>query len=198
VSRGPGGLRVTGGHLRSRRLRSPPGGTRPTSDRVREAIFARLGDLEGVYLLDLYAGSGALGIEALSRGAERAVFVERSRRSAAVLRENLESLELSVSARVVTSDASRAVRRLGELGERFDLVLADPPYAAAGELERVLAALTKSGVLAKGATLVVESGRCHAVPVPQGLRLADERRYGDTRITRWVVDDSPEGGSGPT
>lgn len=182
-----GELRVTGGRLRSRRLRAPPGAdVRPTADRVREALFARLGDLQGAAVLDLFAGSGALGIEALSRGAESLVCVERSRRCAAVLRANLESLGVAAESRVLESDALRALRRLGAAGERFDLVLIDPPYAsdAAG---RALAALIETRVLVPGAMVVVESGRCHACPVPRGLERVDQRRYGDTRITRYVA-----------
>ena len=121
-------LRVTGGRLTGRRLRSLRGGLRPTSDRVREALFARLGALPGVRVLDLYAGTGALGIEALSRGARSAVFVEREGRTRAVLRGNLGDLGVDAVARVVAGDAPRAVAALGRNGARFDLVLIDPPY----------------------------------------------------------------------
>merc|ERR1711969_265866 len=104
-----GGLRVTGGRLGGRRFRAPGGGVRPTADRVRESLFARLGDLSGRQVLDLYAGSGALGLEAFSRGAAGVVFVERSPRVARVLRKNLVELGLEAEARVVAADASAAL-----------------------------------------------------------------------------------------
>lgn len=179
-------MRVTGGRFGGRRLRAAAPGTRPSADRVRVALFARLGDLDGARVLDLYAGTGALGIEALSRGAREVVFIERASRSVAVLRANLATLGLTADARIVAGDAVRGVQRLGRAGARFDLALLDPPYAA-GEVGRALAALVAAGVLEPGAMVVVESGRRHPVPVVEGLAPIDERRYGDTVITRLVA-----------
>lgn len=176
-------MRVTGGRLRSRRLRSPPRGVRPTADRVREAIFARIGDLTGAAVADLYAGTGALGIEATSRGAEMVVFVERAARCLSVLRRNLADLGLDTGVRVEPGDVSRVLQALGCRGARFDLILLDPPYRST-EAGRALTALTAAGVLAEGAVVVVESGRRHPVPVVAGLAPVDERRYGDTVITQ--------------
>jgi 16S rRNA (guanine966-N2)-methyltransferase len=156
---------------------------RPTSDRVREAIFDRIGELEGASVLDLYAGTGALGIEAASRGAVSLVFVERAPRCLSVLRENLAELGLKGTARVVAGDVPRALRRLGRAGECFDLVLIDPPYAS-GEVRRALEALLASGVLAEGARVVVERGRRHSLPRVEGIAVVDERRYGDTVIAQ--------------
>ena len=150
------------------------------------ALFARLGDLDGARVLDLYAGTGALGIEALSRGAREVVFIERASRSLAVLRANLASLGLTKGARVLAGDAVRGIQRLGREAVRFDLVLIDPPYAA-GEVGRALAALVTARVLAAGAAVVVESGRRHPVPSVEGLAPVDDRRYGDTVITRLVA-----------
>ena len=190
-------MRVTGGRLRSRRLLRAPGGVRPTSDRVREAIFDRLGEVAGAAVLDLYAGIGTLGIEAASRGAEGVVFVERDSRCRAVLRQNLASLGLDRGVRIAAGDAARVVRALGRRGERFDLVLVDPPYAA-GEAGRALEAVVAAGVLAPGATVVLESGRRHPVRVPAGLAAIDERRYGDTVVTRLApVADGIEANSQP-
>jgi 16S rRNA (guanine966-N2)-methyltransferase len=169
--------------LCNRRLRSPRGGLRPTSDRVREAIFNRIGGLEGARVLDLYAGTGALGIEAASRGAASLVFVERAPRCLSVLRANLATLGLKGSARVVAGDVPRAVRRLGGAGDRFDLVLVDPPYGS-DEIRRACEALVASGVLARGARVVVERGRRHPLPVVEGLAAVDERRYGDTVVAQ--------------
>ncbi|RIK91634.1 MAG: 16S rRNA (guanine(966)-N(2))-methyltransferase RsmD [Proteobacteria bacterium] len=178
-------MRVTGGELKGRRIRVPSGASvRPTADRVRESVFARLGDFEGASVLDLFAGSGALGIEALSRGAASAVFVERAGAVAAVLRSNLDSLDLANRSRVLRADAPGAVRRLAQEGLRFDLVLLDPPYAEPDAAERTLRALATSGILARHATLVVEASRRAPPAAVEGLVAVDERRYGDTLVIR--------------
>ena len=193
----PTGLRVTGGRLGGRRLRSPSGGVRPTSDRVREALFARLGELSGMLVLDLYAGTGVLGAEAISRGAEAVVYVERAPRCLAALRANLKALGIEAASRVIADDAPRAVRRLGRSGERFDLLLLDPPYAG-DELRRALEAVTESGVLAEGAMVVVEHGKRHALPAVGGLVVLDARRYGDTVITRLTAAQAVQQKGGPS
>jgi 16S rRNA (guanine966-N2)-methyltransferase len=187
-------LRVTGGTLGGRRLRSPKRDVRPSADRVRESTFARLGSLEGAAVLDLYAGTGALGIEALSRGATSLVCVERSRSTLAVLRANLAALELDSMARVVARDVLDAVRGFGRAGDRFDLVLLDPPYRT-GEAPGVLAALVTAGVLKAEATVVLERSRSHPVPAVAGLEVLDERRYGDTVISRFVRAAANEAGA---
>lgn len=188
MSRPEGRLRVTGGRLRGRRFRIPRGGVRPTSDRVREALFGRLSDLDGVSVLDLYAGSGALGIEAISRGARAAVFVERAMRIVAALRENLVVLELEQLARVEPGDVPRVVNRLGRAKERFDLVLVDPPYAS-NEPTRALEALVNSGILGPDAMVVLERAKRHPSPQVRGLSMIDERRYGDTVVARYVAGE---------
>ncbi len=171
-------MRVVAGALRGRRIAAPPGReTRPTSDRVREALFAILGDLTGLRVLDLFAGSGALGIEALSRGAASAVFVERSPRAADVVRANLAALGLEAS--VVRADARGALRDASARADAYDLVFLDPPYRDAAAWGRELSAALP-GVLAPGARVVSESDRRQ--PLPLTLPLADERRYGDTVI----------------
>jgi 16S rRNA (guanine966-N2)-methyltransferase len=176
-------MRVTGGSLKGRKLRAPREGARPTSDRVREALFARI-DPEAAAVLDLYAGSGALGIEALSRGAERVTFVERSLRCARVLRENLEALGLAARGEVVVAEALRALSHLDEQGRRFDLVLLDPPYQS-DEASAALAALGRSELLPEEAMVVAESSRRRPPTAVEGLEVIDERRYGDTLITRF-------------
>jgi 16S rRNA (guanine966-N2)-methyltransferase len=183
-------MRITGGRLGGRRLVSPPPGVRPTADRVREALFARLQDLEGDRVLDLYAGTGALGIEALSRGAERVVFVDRSNASLAALRRNLRTLELDPRARVLRGDVCGALRRLAGEGLCFDLVLADPPYEDR-ELAAPLALLVSGALLAPGATVVVERSRRHPVPEVKGLVRHDSRRYGDTELEWFGAGDTP-------
>lgn len=179
-------MRVTGGELRGRRIRVPrSAAVRPTADRVREALFARLGDLDGVRALDLFGGSGALGIEALSRGASYVAFVERAVPVAAVLQANLVELGLAGRSHVVRGDAAGVVRRLAAAGERFDLALLDPPYADPESANRTLRALATSGILAPRATVVVEASRRHPPQQVEELEAVDERRYGDTVIHRF-------------
>jgi len=175
-------VRVTGGVLGGRRLRAPRQGARPTADRVRESLFARL-DVEGAHVLDLFAGSGALGIEALSRGAAHAVFVEQAPRCLAALRANLAELALGARAEVVAGEALRALRRLEATGRHFELVLLDPPYAS-DDAARALEVLARSELLPEGAIVVVESSRHRPPPAVGGLEPIDERRYGDTLICR--------------
>jgi len=183
-------VRITGGQLTGLRLRVPDAGVRPTSDRVRESLFARLGDLRGDRVLDLFAGSGVLGFEALSRGAESVVFVDRAHAAIAVLRENLVTHALEARARVIRGDALAIVRRLSRDAARFDLVLLDPPYASL-EIERVLPALLECDLLSEGCMVVVETAKRHPVAAVDGLCVLDERDYGDTRITRLARAPTP-------
>jgi 16S rRNA (guanine966-N2)-methyltransferase len=159
---------------------------------VRESLFARL-DVEGAVVLDLYAGSGALGCEALSRGAAAAVFVERSARPLALLRTNLRALGLEARSEVRSGEACRVVGRLAREGRRFHLALLDPPYAS-GELERALRALRDAGILAPGGLVVMESSRRHPVPIVEGFRVQDQRRYGDTLVTRLRPEPAEDAG----
>jgi 16S rRNA (guanine966-N2)-methyltransferase len=176
-------MRITGGRLAGRRLLVPRGEVRPTADRVRESLFARLGDLAGKRVLDLFAGSGALGFEALSRGAANVVFADRSSDALTTVRKNAESLAVRDSIDLRRGEARAVLRRLA--GTRFDLVFLDPPYTGGG-LEPALRALAPAGLLAPEALVVVETDRRHLpAPVP-GLAAIDERRYGDTVIT-WFV-----------
>lgn len=186
-------MRVTGGELKGRRIRVPGGAAvRPTADRVRESLFARLGDLTDACVLDLFAGSGALGIEALSRGASHTVFVERSPTVAAVLRSNLDALGLADRTRIVRGDAPGAIRRMAQEGLHFDLALLDPPYAEPGAADRALRSLATSGILARRATVVVEASRRTAAPAVEGFVQVDERRYGDT-VLHWLEPADPAG-----
>ena len=197
-------MRVIGGFLRSRTLVRPPNGVRPTGDRVREALFASLGSLEDARVLDLFAGTGALGIEALSRGAASVVFIDKSERSLRALRQNLRTLGLEDQSRVVRLAVRPALRQLGERGraldasdapgpsdssypfhpfQPFDLALIDPPHAIE-DLPQVLAELVASGLMAPEGTVVVETGKGHSLAPVEGLVEFAQRCYGDTRITR--------------
>ncbi len=180
-------MRITGGTLRSRQLRAPRGqATRPTSDRVREALFAILGSagaLAGARVLDLYAGTGALAFEALSRGAAHATLVESSRDALVVLRANVAGLGLQDQTRIVAGDVRAHVSSLARQGP-FDLVLADPPWEQVdeGAPQAVLAALAQSGGLADDAIVVLEHAARTASPQIDALVQTGTRRYGDTAL----------------
>jgi 16S rRNA (guanine966-N2)-methyltransferase len=168
-------VRVVAGSFKGRRLSAPRGlRTRPTADRVREALFSILGDVEGARVLDLYAGSGALGIEALSRGASSAVFVEHDPRAVAAIERNLAAVD--VEARLVRDDVGRFLAR-GE-GE-FDIVFCDPPYDSAARLAGTLAERLPA-LTAPNARIVTESDKRNPLVLP--FPLVTERAYGDTRI----------------
>jgi 16S rRNA (guanine966-N2)-methyltransferase len=175
-------MRVIAGSLGGRRLTAPRGKvTRPTSDRVREALFAMLGELDGLSVLDLFAGTGALGIEALSRGAARAVFVERDGGAMKVLQGNLAALGIDDgAAEVRRADALAALQSARSRQETYDLLFIDPPYSQAHDWGHELAA-TLPALLAPAARIVVESDR--RAPLSLQLEVVRERRYGDTLIT---------------
>jgi 16S rRNA (guanine966-N2)-methyltransferase len=196
-------MRITGGTYRSRSLRAPSGrATRPTTDRVREALFGILtstGGVEGARVLDLYAGTGALALEALSRGAASAVLVESSREALVALRANIAALKLDDRARVIAGDVSQAARRLVRRGheplhgqreepQAFDLVFADPPWVLldAGQGGQPVAALSElareNGIAPEGRVVLEHSSRTIPLDVDGLLRL-DTRRYGDTALT---------------
>jgi len=177
-------MRVIAGRYGGRRLSPPEGSaTRPTADRVREAVFSMLtaaGALDAARVLDLFAGSGALGIEALSRGAATATFVELDEAARRVLEANLAALGLEAPvARVRAGDAIAWLAAAAGAGERFDLVLLDPPYALAAVLGPALGR-PLDRVLEPGAWVVCESDR--RSPLELELVLDRERRYGDTLI----------------
>jgi 16S rRNA (guanine966-N2)-methyltransferase len=181
------GVRVIAGRYKGRRLKAPRGrATRPTSDRVREALFSLLGDVHGATVLDLFAGTGALGIEALSRGAARAVFVERDPAALRALRANLGALELrEPAAEVRRAEALIALRTARERRETYDLLFVDPPYGDARAWEGKLSAALPP-LLAPAGRVVVESDRRTPLALagePGSLEVELERRYGDTAIT---------------
>ena len=169
--------RIIAGTAGGRRIAVPPKGTRPTSDRVREALFAILGPLDGADVLDLFAGSGALGLEALSRGATEATFVDAAPAAVRAVRRNLEALDLRGEVR--RADARAFLRNAQSRGRSYDLILLDPPYRLAAGLGRELSEAVPPVLKASG-RVVVESDR--RSPLELELPLLDERRYGDTTI----------------
>ncbi|WP_106819503.1 16S rRNA (guanine(966)-N(2))-methyltransferase RsmD [Janibacter massiliensis] len=193
--------RIIGGALGGRRIAAPPGaGTRPTSDRVREAIFSALEariELDGVHVLDLYAGSGALGLEAASRGAARVVLVEHDRRAAATIRRNVADLGLDG----VVTVAARAVSAvLDGPPADADLVFLDPPYDVGEDvLAGVLAALAAAHLTPEAVVVVERSSRSPEPTWPPGVHRTGDRTYGETRV--WYAQASappdPDGTMGP-
>ncbi|HXF98185.1 MAG TPA: 16S rRNA (guanine(966)-N(2))-methyltransferase RsmD [Gaiellaceae bacterium] len=173
-------MRIVAGSRKGRRIAAPRGaGTRPTGDRVREAIFALLGPVEGAAVLDLFAGSGALGLEALSRGAASCLFVERDREACRVIERNLSTLDLP-GGRVLCRGVPEALRGEAARRRRYDLVLVDPPYDEWPRYEPLLARLLPP-VLAPGARVVVETEARAEPQLP--LDLVTTRRYGSARAT---------------
>ena len=173
-------MRIIAGDRRGARIAAPKGdATRPTGDRVREAAYNLIGPVEDAAVLDLFAGSGAMGLEALSRGARRCVFVESDRAACRVIQDNLEKLRLT-GALVLCKDVFQALREERGAGRPYDLVLVDPPYGAWPELqprlaEALPAALTPDGML------VVETSAKVEPELP--LTVVTSRRYGSARIT---------------
>jgi 16S rRNA (guanine966-N2)-methyltransferase len=183
-------VRIIAGSLRGRRIIAPPGqATRPTADRVRETLFSmltsRIGTFDGLSVADLFAGSGALGIEALSRGAATALFVENNAAALAALRRNLEALELEDRSRVLPASVT-ALRA----GETADLVLADPPYGAP-VTQTLLETLCRSGLLRPGGWLAIETARGEPTPSAAELSLEAERNVGKARLTLFRRSSPP-------
>lgn len=173
-----------------RRLKGPGGahggngvGMRPTADRVKESVFAILGGaVEGAVVLDLFAGTGALGIEALSRGARQALFVDKSRRAARLILENLALTGLGDRAEVRCQAVAQALEQLGQRGDRFDLIFADPPYGE-GWVERFLQDPVLPGLLADGGRIVLERSRKEEMPFDAAKwACARQERYGETVV----------------
>lgn len=178
-------MKVIGGAARGRKLKVPKGlAVRPTAARVKESLFNILPhDFSGLRVLDLFAGSGNVSIEALSRGAIEAVLVDESTRSAAAIRENLTRLELNCRAQVWVAPVARSLRKLNKAGEKFDLIFLDPPYEK-NLVTRTLEAIGQSALLKPAGIVVVEhSGREATKPIYGDLILNDRRRYGDTFLS---------------
>jgi len=195
-------MRVIGGVARGRRLKAFKGlSIRPTSDKVREAIFNILPDLSGKDILDLYAGTGAMGIEALSRGGEQCVFVDKNPTSIRVIKRNLEICGFLDMATILQMDVGKALRSLGKKGRRFNIIFIDPPYEA-GLMGKTLTGIEENRLILQGGIVVAESSKRFVPPISppedfwgkfkQGmvwegelkrLKFVDRRVYGDTVVT---------------
>lgn len=184
-------MRVIAGQWRGRSLFSPGGSVRPTQDRVRQILFDILGDeIAEARVLDLYAGSGAVGIEALSRGAAEVTFVESDARVRRTLERNLDAVEAGSRARILGRPALAALRDLLASGAEFDWILADPPYGSR-DVARLLSWIGDEGAaISSGGGLVLESGRFDEMPAGlRGLRLQRERVVGDTVLRFFRVEE---------
>jgi 16S rRNA (guanine(966)-N(2))-methyltransferase RsmD len=192
----PDAGRVIAGSARGIRIAAPGEGTRPLGDRVKQTLFAILDpSIRGARVLDLYAGSGAGGIEALSRGAARAVFVERDRDAVGVIRDNLRRTHLEDRARVVRADALGWLAAQGPPVDPWTIVLVDPPYADEPALGRSLEALGRPGVMAPDGWVVAKHFWRTALPASVGLLAsARERRFGETALTFFRVAGDEEDG----
>lgn len=178
-------MRVIAGKIKGRRLRAPKGqGLRPTAARVKEALFNILPhDLSGLRVLDLFAGTGNLSVEALSRGAVQAVLVDASRKAEVAIRENLRTLGLSNSSEVWSAPVLKAVRALARRGEKFDLIFLDPPYEK-GWVEKILRGLAEEDLLRVEGMVVAEHSVREKIEERYGrLYLRDQRRYGATLLS---------------
>lgn len=178
-------MRIISGTSRGRKLVTPRNlSLRPTSDRVKESIFNSLQqNVEGSVVLDLFAGTGNLGIEALSRGAKRAVFVEKGRHAVQLIQKNLAHLRLEARSEIIAKDVSRAIGILKLRGECFDLILMDPPYQK-GLIQETLMKLTSHPIDGSNSILVIEHNRREPLPSHWlGWNLIRQRRIGDTVLS---------------
>ena len=184
-------MRVIAGTAKGRRLKSPTTGTRPMMDRMKESVFSSLGDFEGLTVLDLYAGSGSLGLEALSRGAKRAVFVENAREAIVKLEQNIETTDLGDRSEVVWADVKATLERHPD--DRIDVVFLDPPYNVSQASVRAdLEALVMGGFLSDEGKIVVHRPAKENPPDPLGLKLLWDREYGQSRIVVFMHEDEDE------
>lgn len=192
-------MRVIAGSARGRTLHAPPSGaeTRPTTDKVREALFNVLGPIDEYVVMDLFAGTGALGIEALSRGARSCLFVEASEKVCAVIRRNVDECGFRDRSKVLARDVRRVIDKGAEsMGAPFDLVLMDPPYAHGLEQFALEELVKPSGWLSEGASVVVERATRDVIAWSDAVRAAFseepyEKEYGDTTLVFWFGYRAP-------
>ena len=186
-------MRIIGGKSKGRKLKEVHRtATRPTMDRVRESLFAILAPwIEGARFLDLFAGTGSVGLEALSRGGKEVVFVDINRACASVIRENADLLGRSADAQVIPRRWESAIHQLAAEGQCFDIVFADPPYEQEGVLKKVAEQILGLGLIAPGGWIIFEhSVRLQSPAIWPGNPQTDARRFGDTMLTLLRIADS--------
>lgn len=185
-------MRVIAGTAKGQRLKSPTTGTRPMMDRMKESVFSALGDFEGLKILDLYAGSGSLGLEALSRGAERAVFVENAREALLKLEQNIESTGMKDRAEVMWIDVKASLQSIPD--DRFDMIFVDPPYnMPLASVRADCEALVMQGYLSDEGKIVVHRPAKEANLEPLGLALVWERDFGQSRVYVFGHEEEEDG-----
>jgi 16S rRNA (guanine(966)-N(2))-methyltransferase RsmD len=184
-------LRVLGGKYRSLHLQSPRGAqTRPTTSMVRKAVFDMIqSTIEGSRFLDLFAGSGAIGIEALSRGAAEATFVESHKEALRCIKANLATLKIEKEAAVYSYDVFDVLKKLEKKGKHFDFIYADPPYHIISIYDELLSYLDSSQLLSRGGILFLESPSSLKDRKTKQLVLIDERRFGTTLLHQYVLNN---------
>lgn len=177
-------MRVISGSARGRKLKAPEGmTTRPTTDRIKESLFNIIAaDLYECRFLDLFSGSGSMGIEAISRGAKKAVFVDNNRNSVSVINENIKATRFEERAEVMCCDVSNAIARLGSLGEKFDIIFMDPPYNK-GFIESTLTYIVKANILADDGYIIAEQSQEDKIPEVKDLEVFRVKDYKITKMT---------------
>lgn len=181
-------MRVIAGKAKGQRLRSPALGTRPMTDRIKEAVFSALGDVAGLSVLDLYAGSGSLGLEALSRGAVHGTFVENAREAIVRLKQNIEETGFEKRSDVIWADVHLMLGQ--QAAKRIDLIFIDPPYSSStAAVQEDLEALVMGGFLADEGRIVVHRPAKESRLKPLGLRLVWERSYGQSHVAVFAHED---------
>ena len=186
-------MRVISGTARGTGLFSPQGTeTRPTSDFVKESLFNIIqADLGGASFLDLFAGSGAIGIEALSRGASSATFVDISQKSISLIKRNLAKTRLEQRASIIKSDTGAAIKKIAGGGQKFNIIFLDPPYFE-GLVEKILTLIVAENILAKDGYIILEMSKTEAVPNLDGLEISREREYSGARLVFYALPDYAE------
>lgn len=187
------GMRVISGTLKGRQLQAVPGNTtRPTTDKVKESLFSMIGPyFDGGICLDLYAGTGSLGIEALSRGMDKGIFIDIDKKAVEIIRANIRSLKLEAQTEVYKNDAERAIHALAKRNLQFDLVFMDPPYAREKNTE-IIKKLLDEGLLNRDAVIVVEHDRSRPVISPSdSIKIWKENQFGETSLSifRYHMDE---------
>lgn len=184
-------MRVISGSARGRKLIAPEGlETRPTTDRIKESLFNIIAmDLYDCAFLDLFSGSGGIGIEALSRGAKKAVFVEKSAKAAAVIEENIKAARVDDRATLLKTDVLAAINMLKNKNEKFNIIFLDPPYSA-GLYESVLDAICKTGILNEDGYIICEHDMANELPNVDGLKCYRIKEFGKTtKMSFWTWEE---------
>ena len=183
-------MRIIAGEAKGRRLCTPKGfGVRPTTDRVKEAIFSMISPyIQESIILDLFSGTGSLGLEALSRGAKKGYFVDKSRKSIKLTQENIQHMGFQSQSEIRLSDAVRAIEDFVSLGIMFDIVFMDPPYGK-GLVLPCMKAINKGKILNRDAIIVIEHDETEKIEIIDHYRILKEKKYGNTFISVYIMKE---------